>query len=244
MSKKKNGVCHLCGKEGELTFEHIPPKAAFNQATINSYIWGDVTENRKVKGKPKQGGFGEHTLCPKCNNDTGGWYSQEYVRLSRIFYDVTRVWDKYNVKKDLLIIKDVYPLRFIKQIATCFISILPNTFSQNYPDFAKFLLDKESQNLPKGFRFFINLCKFSSYDKTYLIHQPFFGHVNPVALEANLFSIIQHPPFQLMMTMDNEDLSGATEITQFTQYKFDENIHLHLFVRMVDSTNPMPERPL
>ena len=29
---KRFGKCALCGKECELTFEHIPPRAAFNSA--------------------------------------------------------------------------------------------------------------------------------------------------------------------------------------------------------------------
>lgn len=28
--KTQTGKCALCGKEGKLTFEHIPPRAAFN----------------------------------------------------------------------------------------------------------------------------------------------------------------------------------------------------------------------
>ena len=38
---KKYGICHLCGKYAELTFEHVPPKSANNKkrATLkdNSY---------------------------------------------------------------------------------------------------------------------------------------------------------------------------------------------------------------
>ena len=30
MTKNHYGKCHICGKEGKLTFEHIPPRKAFN----------------------------------------------------------------------------------------------------------------------------------------------------------------------------------------------------------------------
>lgn len=30
MSSKHIGICALCGKEKELTFEHLPPNKAFN----------------------------------------------------------------------------------------------------------------------------------------------------------------------------------------------------------------------
>jgi hypothetical protein len=32
--KKQIGVCHLCGELKALTFEHIPPKAAYNDKPI------------------------------------------------------------------------------------------------------------------------------------------------------------------------------------------------------------------
>ena len=31
--KKESGKCRICGKEGKLSFEHVPPEAAFNKAT-------------------------------------------------------------------------------------------------------------------------------------------------------------------------------------------------------------------
>ena len=31
------GRCALCGKEGELTFEHIPPRSAFNSHRTKMY---------------------------------------------------------------------------------------------------------------------------------------------------------------------------------------------------------------
>ena len=35
MAKKVHGICCICGQETELTFEHIPPRAAFNHFIIN-----------------------------------------------------------------------------------------------------------------------------------------------------------------------------------------------------------------
>jgi hypothetical protein len=30
----KLGICHICGQEKELSFEHVPPAAAFNSRPI------------------------------------------------------------------------------------------------------------------------------------------------------------------------------------------------------------------
>lgn len=31
MAKRVKGTCCICGQEADLTFEHIPPRAAFNR---------------------------------------------------------------------------------------------------------------------------------------------------------------------------------------------------------------------
>ncbi len=55
--KRREGTCHICGCYGPLSFEHIPPHAAFNdrpvirvefeQAMSLGPDWGDI---RSVQG--------------------------------------------------------------------------------------------------------------------------------------------------------------------------------------------------
>lgn len=79
------GYCRLCGEFKKLTFEHIPPEAAFNSNPIyfkdfenlfdkSSYHYG-------LRKRSNKGAGGYH-LCEKCNNDTGGWYAKHYVELA------------------------------------------------------------------------------------------------------------------------------------------------------------------
>lgn len=42
MAKKVHGICCICGQETELTFEHIPPRAAFNHFSLKLYDFGDT----------------------------------------------------------------------------------------------------------------------------------------------------------------------------------------------------------
>jgi hypothetical protein len=34
MAKAPDGLCHICGKYGKLSFEHSPPEAAFNNRPL------------------------------------------------------------------------------------------------------------------------------------------------------------------------------------------------------------------
>ena len=98
MPKNKVGTCALCNtKNITLTKEHIFPGAKRNRCnnlpfeaklfedTISTPIAeGQSTMNfaeLKKKGlvRHKQGGQSIHSLCEKCNNNTGSWYGNAYI---------------------------------------------------------------------------------------------------------------------------------------------------------------------
>ena len=79
------GTCHLCGAIGELSFEHIPPKNAFNKGPSKLCKDGNfiksllTTDMENIKTRVYQKGSGEYTLCKNCNNNTGAWYGNAYI---------------------------------------------------------------------------------------------------------------------------------------------------------------------
>src|SRR5215467_7970637 len=82
------GECCICGVTGKLTFEHVPPRAAFNdrrifEAHIQSLLEGKWAPGGDIQGRYAQLGAGRYSLCGKCNNDTGGWYGPSYVDFAR-----------------------------------------------------------------------------------------------------------------------------------------------------------------
>ena len=82
MAKKNIGQCCICGKESELTFEHIPPRAAFNNFNMKLYdFWGYLLRNN-TKYHPFQRGAGKYSLCASCNNRTGEWYGAAYAEFA------------------------------------------------------------------------------------------------------------------------------------------------------------------
>jgi hypothetical protein len=109
-------------------------------------------------------------------------------------------------------------------------------FGKNNPDLADFVLNRDSKALPDGFRFFLALYRNS--DKTNLRRWVNMGRIR--GGRGNVFDEIAHPPFQLIMTEDDEEFDGATEITRFSKYGYDENINLSIPLRIVDSSSPYP----
>lgn len=249
---KKVGICCICGKHGPLSFEHVPPQAAFNKATAVEYKWKDNVTQSKSKGKSIQGGVGAYTLCEQCNNDTGSWYANEYVKWARTCHRIMMNWNSAQVAGGTVCFLSVHPLRFLKQIVTCFFSEVGapggDVFARNNPGLVQFVLDKQDNNLPAGIRFFMNLYNYSMPStslrrfplagKITVQHDANFQSITPVS--ASVFSEIAHPPFQLAMTLDNMQFPGATEITDFSQHKYDDSVNLEIDLRVVSSAVPYP----
>lgn len=153
--KRPFGKCALCGEECELTFEHIPPKKAFNSAPARPVSVSHIVKDNNrmpwdTSGLPytnQQQGFGKYSLCEKCNNDTGTWYGDAYVEFVHIAHDIiSRVPSSSN---GAVRIKDIYPLRFIKQVISMFCSI-NDADNPTMADLREFVLDKNASGLNKS----------------------------------------------------------------------------------------------
>ncbi len=229
-----------------------PPRAAYNKTTVIEYEWEDIFQKRKSKGRSRRRGAGAYTLCKDCNSNTGSWYSYEYAKWSKICHDVMVQWGRTNTKIGTIFLYNVYPLRFLKQVVTCFFSVIgaPGgaVFTDNYPGLAPFILDKHNTMLSVGFRLFMNLYKYSDTGKTQLRRWPIMAKIsvaqdtngNLVPVNSALFDEIAHPPFQLIMTMENAPIQWATEITKLKNYGYDDQVNLGLQLRVVNSDSLYP----
>ena len=78
--KKHIGKCALCGKEDKMSFEHIPPRAAFNSSHAKPVTIGTILKGEKrypwdiegLKYVDQQGGMGVFSLCEKVTIPTKG----------------------------------------------------------------------------------------------------------------------------------------------------------------------------
>jgi len=150
MKEKHEGVCHICGKYGELTFEHIPPEKAFNSQRAKIYN-GDEALKRS-KGEPSrycnsQQGMGKYSLCESCNNNTGTWYAQTYCDFAM---DVIKSLHKNEPLEHGDVVEFTFRgcgvLHIVKQVKAMFCSLLPYNEVQRL-GFDKLLLEKESNTV-------------------------------------------------------------------------------------------------
>ena len=164
-TKKLSGICQICGFEKELTFEHIPPKKAFNDAPTLVHLASvehlsslppnttPFPGNSKVLKK----GFGSYTLCEECNSYIGGTYGKYYVDFARQIYESIESRKKIMGKFAQISIT-FRPARVLKQIIAMFASIYANTgrvFGEDHPKLKDLLLNKDALWLPSSHSYYL-----------------------------------------------------------------------------------------
>lgn len=76
MKQKKYGKCAICGKEGKLSIDHIPPKCCGNNADTYyiQYTPEFLGKGATCKQKHSQNGLTFSNICDNCNNIMGSQY--------------------------------------------------------------------------------------------------------------------------------------------------------------------------
>lgn len=200
----KVGECCICGVVGKLTFEHVPPEAAFNDrkvfhAKIEELLGGKWTPGEPIeRGKQSQRGAGRYSLCAKCNNDTGSWYGTPYVDFAR---QAMVLLDRSGGKMSLAYPYGIFPLRVLKQICVMFFSACGPSLRKTHPDLVKFVLDRERRLLPRGISVWAYL-----HDPSESTSSRQSGVTGMMSLggSSHLFSEIAFPPFGLIMSFSEE----------------------------------------
>lgn len=153
--------CCICGSNGPLTFEHIPPRSALNGSKIivsdpDKYWNQGPGIGASARGKEMQRGYGRKSLCGPCNNYTGTHYVEQFAAWCKWGSDLSsKVMGHTPVIAHYPL---VFPLQIIKQILTMFIALNGEYFGgQRRFEFAKFLLNKDYRYLDPSIRFWIYL---------------------------------------------------------------------------------------
>ncbi|MES2332106.1 MAG: hypothetical protein V4539_21030 [Bacteroidota bacterium] len=225
--KKVTGVCKICKASGKLSFEHVPPAAAFNNgnyfytAELGKILEkGDsnfeiLTLKDKSYTKKKQGGVGFYTLCTQCNNDTGSWYGSFFVDW---IYQSMGILLKSKGKPTLYYPTFFFPLRVFKQIITMFMSIANDAFLVEYSVLEKYLKQKEQTDFPDNIKIY---CYYNIEGTNRYIGNILLGDLN-TNTQTQLLEL-SFPPIGLVMTIDSPcPDSRLTDITHFSKYNYND----------------------
>jgi hypothetical protein len=242
LKEKIVGTCNICGKYGELTFEHIPPKSAFNtRPVVSQHIWELMKKSDLddlSKGPIQQRGMGAYTLCGRCNNNTGRWYGNAFADWAIQGMEILLPLVRNNSSSTLYHIFHLLPLRVIKQILCMLFSVNGKIFRETQPELEKFILNKHQKYLPPD----INVYTFyniSSRMRASGVRSRIDGILSHS--HQHCFSEITFPPFGYIVSFDSPPpQDNLCPITHFADYDFDEDSDITLRMPILPIYSFMP----
>jgi hypothetical protein len=221
--KKIFGTCHICGNYRELSFEHVPPRAAFNDKRTIKVTFEDAIglgPDEIVKGPIRQRGLGDYTLCIKCNNDTGAWYGGKFVDWC---YQAMEILIRSDGKPSLIYMNYLFPLPILKQIVTMFFSVNGDNFWKANPELVRFVLDRERNHLPPKYRFYVYYNITGRFRYSGITGQLQVTSILGSGSKPIVMSEITYPPFGYVLTFDSPAPDKRLyEITHFADCKHNE----------------------
>lgn len=250
MEQEKFGVCHICGQEKLLTFEHLPPKKANNNNRAKAIVGDELTKHIAGNNKPwdftghryknMQKGMGVKSICKECNNNTGANYADEYIKFANVIgYVINHKIKEENVEKFTVQLKDIYTLRIVKQIYAMYASTLPELYIKNRPDLQKFILDKDFNDVDfSKYRLSIFAIKegFNSWSGIMSLYTD--AGVQTVAT-MNLYPLGFVLEFDPVGECKNTDI---TYIGKNLKYDTKQDLELTLYLRNTNSLYPFDYR--
>jgi len=237
----KIGTCNICGLVGPLSFEHVPPRRAYNdQRIFEANIQRMVAEKwdgqqRPITGKWAQRGAGKHTLCNRCNNDTGAWYGGAYVSWAR---QGVELLERSGGKLTLAYPYTIFPLRVFKQVVAMFFSACGPNLRLRFPDLVQFVLQRDEQYMPHDLRVFAYLLH---PDDTGAFRQSGMSGVVKDYNKRHVFAEIAFPPFGFLLTGDRDPIYPTLlDITYLShaRYSHRDGVFLRLPVLPVNTWLP------
>jgi hypothetical protein len=220
MAKPIFDTCHICGELKKMSFEHVPPEAAFNDQRIirTAFLEMLAAENLdELKGKYQQRGAGAYTLCEKCNSDTGAWYADAYARWARqaMAYVIST-----RGRPSLQLPYNLFPLRVLKQVVCMFFSVNGSHFQKGQADLVRFVLNKEMKFFPSHVRvlaFYTFSDRSRSVGTTAVVHG-----MGSSQSKMHVLSEVTFPPFGFVMTMDSCPPPGThfCDMSSFCEFEY------------------------
>ena len=158
----KSQRCHVCGSEGSLSFEHIPPKSMGNNHGIRNYKGVDIIKKEGVfdassldgvRFTKMNRGSGVRALCRSCNSYFGTHYVKEYTSYIReLGAGFLQQPPEEDVKVRYIQSGNVNLLAFFKHVIS---NVCATTPFGTMLDCKEFLLDRESSDFPSRYRLYM-----------------------------------------------------------------------------------------
>ncbi len=193
------------------------------------------------KGRILQRGSGAYSLCGDCNNRSGRLYVLELARWTRIGHDVlcelepARFDDQVEPFYAALEIKDVYPGRFMKQMATMLLALSPDPVARKQAELREYARDPKAVGLSPRYQFYLalNAGPNARYNG---------GSVTMTLGAGAVFALeLAFPPFTYVISINEETPALETgNITSFVDVGVDQTANVAMQLRVGFTHTALP----
>ncbi len=247
---KQKGYCKICGEFGELTFEHLPPRSAFNERGVLLHSLTHLQDARyQLRGEtPKRRlnrGLGTYSLCGRCNSLTGRWYGPDYLTWAQ---QAMSYLDLVETTQVVYLPFRIRPLSVLKQIVS--MGLTGSTSGcVSHADLARFVLDSKSMHFPRGYSCFVYLtnkkstARFCTEMAMLNIENGTMDHVLAEVALPPLGCVIVHENTRGRSEILEENLC---RINHFANYSFGtwDTVYLRIPVHRIWSPTPLDYRKI
>src|SRR4051794_17730071 len=200
--------------EAPLSFEHVPPRGAFNRTRAEMRGTEGWLKRDRGTGHPgdrariQQRGSGTFSLCGPCNNRSARLYVPELIKWTRMGADILwgsqraaergeeagqRTW--VNIKAD-----GVRPGRFLKQVVTMLLAMSPPHLGEIHPDLRAYAQDPEWIGMPSQFQIYLSL--YSGPNARYVGGAGKLSGIGVGPIERHMVFEVAYPPFAYVLSVD------------------------------------------
>jgi hypothetical protein len=230
------GPCHICGVVTNRSFEHVPPRSAFNEHPVWE-LRGDVVFRADLDNLPRgvqqQRGSGEYTLCEPCNNETGAWYGRAFASFT---WQAAEILHATRGRASLHYPFHIAPLRVLKQIVCMFMSINGPTFAQVNPELVRFVKNRRAIGLPPRYKFFIYYNAGTRARAAGVS-----GVLNTDLHQIRVLTELTFPPFGYVLALKGDPPDDrVVDISWFARFLYDDWNHFTLRLPVLDVFTPFP----
>jgi hypothetical protein len=243
-------MCRICRVNEGDSFEHVPPRKAFNDQPSTSFTimdWHAREEGELEGGTVEQRGAGSAVLCQRCNNNTGSWYGGELVRaaragarlLAQLPLDKLDAMDEpahAQVKFKQQPKIGPHPLRLAKQIIAMLLATSPFNFSVANPELGDFVLDRERVGLDPKYQLYLSLFAGPNARTTGVA-----SRLDVTTGRSDVIVEVAYPPFAYVMTVGSEpDAIETVNITEMVDVGYNQMADLDLEMLVGFGHTPLP----
>lgn len=239
--KSEDGVCSICGAFGLLTYEHIPPEAAFNDSRILEadidalFAARSIAEMEAVPKRQNQRGAGNYTLCSRCNSNTGAWYVPAYIEWARQGWWNIHSNPGYIYNRPF----EIEPLRVVKQVLAMFASACGPSFFEHEHALRRFVLNRDQTGLPRDVRLYAYYVHPDSRASRQSGITANMDITNPSG--ASVYAEIAFPPFGYVLCLNSPPPDRRlVDISDMARSSLDERRTLSLHLPGLEVNSVLP----